>query len=66
MERALQELSRIGDEHERITAAQRRSLVELRARSVALVLRGVPIDEVASAVGLSTVAVAGWMAPASS
>ncbi len=66
METALQELSRIGDEHQRITAAQRRSLSDLRARSVALVQRGVPIDEVASAVGLSSFAVAGWLAPASS
>ncbi len=66
MEPALLELSRIGHEHERITEAQRRSLAELRSRSVALVLRGVPIDEVASAVGLSSFAVAGWMAPSAS
>lgn len=61
MERALQELSSLGNEHQRITAEQRESLNTLRTSSLALIRRGAPVDAVAHAVGLSSAAVTSWL-----
>lgn len=63
MEQALQELARLGARHRRITAEQRDSLTTLRERSIALLERGVDTSIVASAVGVSSVAVASWTEP---
>jgi hypothetical protein len=63
MEKALQELAQLGAQHRRITAEQRDSLSTLRERSVALLERGVDTSAVATAIGVSSIAVAGWHHP---
>ncbi len=60
MHQALQHLAELSAAHDDAAKAQRRTLADMRETSLALLRRGAPVEAVARAAGVSTVAIAAW------